>query len=143
MTQTLLKPDVLLVSSHPEISCVALGNCKRRLVAGSTEETAKLMGWDVSTNSPLFQIHLPGFVSVLLLKLAPSGRSAAAVALARSGHKYLLLVDLEARQVRAVHHFYQPTLINDLSFAPGRDNVVTLCGVNYMAEWRHQNKTLT
>ena len=80
---------------------------------------------------------------MLLLKIAPCGRIAATLVLSRTGHKYLLMVDLNCRKIIAVHHFYQSVLINDMSFAPVRDKVVTVCGVNYMAEWRYQSKTLT
>ena len=97
--QSLLKPDVIPVSNHPEISCMALGDCKRLLVVGSSEETAKLMGWDISINSPLFQIALPGFVSVQLLKISPCRRKAGAIAISRSAHKSLLLINLERREV--------------------------------------------
>ena len=140
--QSLLKPDVLFVSSHPEISCMALGDAKRLLIVGSNEEAAKLIAWDISTNSPLYQISLPGFVSVQLLKISPTERAATAIVMTRSGQKYLLFVDLNSKKVKAVHHFYKPILINDMSFLPSRDSYITLCGVNYMAEWRYQNQTL-
>jgi len=100
------------------------------------------MVWDISTNCPLFQINLPGFVSVLILKISPSSKVALALVLARSGHKYLLYIDLTYKIVTAVHHFYAPLEINDMSFATNCDNLATLCGVNYMSEWKYQGKML-
>jgi len=37
LSQKIIKPDCSPLSSHPEISCLALGECKRLLLVGSSE----------------------------------------------------------------------------------------------------------
>lgn len=36
LTQRIIKPDLSSASSHPEISCIALGDCKRLLLVGTS-----------------------------------------------------------------------------------------------------------
>jgi hypothetical protein len=37
LNQKIIKPDISASSNHPEISCMALGDCKRFLLIGTSE----------------------------------------------------------------------------------------------------------
>jgi hypothetical protein len=121
LAQSILKPDVSPSSCHPEISCLALGECKRKLLVGTSELNAKIMLWDISTNTSLFEVRFAGFVSVRIAKLSPSNNHAALLMLARSAQQYLLFVDLRSRVVLALHCFPTPFPFNDICFVNGQE----------------------
>lgn len=120
-----------------------LGDCKRFLLVGTSEENAKIIAWDISTNTNLFDIKLNGFVIVNLLKLSFSNKHSAVLATAKNGQQYLLFIDLINKSVLAVHHFHKAVQINDLCFALGHEFRVLACGIRYMAEWNYCNNLLT
>lgn len=90
----MIKPDPTPGSIHPEISAMVLAEDKRLLLVGTAEEEAKLLLWNISTNTYLTQIPLPTFVSVLILKLSLSAKRAAIVGLTSKSGKNLLYIDL-------------------------------------------------
>lgn len=112
---------------------MVLGDCKRFLLIGTSEENAKIIAWDISTNTSLFDIKLNGFITVNLVKLSFSNKHSAVLATAKNGHQYLLFMDLISKVVLAVHHFHKNTRINDLCFVLGQEFRVQACGVHYMA----------
>ena len=42
----------------------------------------------------------------------------------------------------AIHHFDKNTQVNDLCFAFDKEYTFIACGVNYIADWTYQNKSL-
>ncbi len=141
--QRIIKPDISNNSNHPEISCMVLGDCKRFLLIGTSEENAKIIAWDISTNTSLFDIKLNTFIMVNLVKLSFSNKHSIVLATTKNSHQYLLFMDLMNKAVLAVHHFHQPVQINDLCFVHGQEFKVQACGVRYMAEWSYCNNLLT
>ena len=81
---------------------MVLGDCKRLLAVGTAEEQCKLLIWNISTNTYLFQIPLPGFVSVSIIKLSLSTRHAAVIAMTPKATKSLLFIDLHHKQIIGV-----------------------------------------
>jgi hypothetical protein len=112
---------------------MALGDCKRLLVVGTTEQQCKLLFWDISTHTYLFRIALPGFVSVCIVKLSLSSKHAAVVAMTEKTTKSLLFIDLKSRSIIGVFRLLPNEIsLNDIGFAQAEEYRVLGCGPNYM-----------
>jgi hypothetical protein len=80
-----------------------------------------LIGWDISTNTYLYQIPLSGYISLSIIKLSSSSKHAAAIALMPNAVSHLLFIDLDAKEVLAVTRLpYDGLNINDLCFVSGK-----------------------
>jgi hypothetical protein len=99
------------------------------------------LAWDISTNTFLYKIRLPGFIAVEIVKLSLSTRQAAVVATTAKASRSLLYIDLHTRTIVGVFRLVEITL-NDVCFAGVDEHRILGCGPNYMGEWVYKHGIL-
>lgn len=85
-------------------------------MVGTGEENCKLLLWNISTNTFISYILLPGFVYINIVKISLNAKKVAVVATTPEASKSLLFIDLASQQVVGVYRLVEIGL-NDLCFA--------------------------
>lgn len=113
------------------------------IFAGTNEEHARLVVWDISTNTYIYEIRFHQAVTIPIIKVSTSNRYAVLLVVDRLAQYSLLFIELATRHVLASHRFYEPLELNDLAFVLEEEFRWLACGNNYIAEWCYENGTLS
>jgi WD40 repeat protein len=133
-----------IFSISPEISTISICDDGKFLCAGTTQNNAKLLIWELTSKTFFKSMTLNDCCTVLIIRYAYDSRNIACVALTRTYTQCIYLIDSEQDKILAVvNNLYSvPFKIKDLDFLPNSKSEFITCGVQHMTLWSYKGGIL-
>ncbi|KAL4497254.1 hypothetical protein ABPG72_011189 [Tetrahymena utriculariae] len=143
--QEFIKLDQSPTTINPEISCFVLSKDKKLLCAGTCQIQAKIIIWDICSQTCLKQMILNNSNYILHIKMAYDNRHIVCVALSNDYNAIIYLIDSQESKVLGQTKLTNsvPYKIKDIEFFPNSIYKFITCGIQHISVWNLKGNILS